>query len=474
MSPSTSSSLTAALTRRALRASSRPARLLPAVVASVSAPAARHISTSKPAHLASLEPQVVTAARPAHQTQQPTPKQAVASAAAVAAEASSAGVIRKDWSREEIQAIYDSPLMDLLFYGAQVHRANHNGLAVQQCTLLSIKTGGCSEDCAYCPQSSRYKTEVKAHKLLKEDAVLEAARKAKEAGSSRFCMGAAWRDLNGRKTNFNQILHYVREIKGMGMEVCCTLGMLDEAQAQALAEAGLTAYNHNLDTSREYYPKIITTRSYDERLETIRRVREAGISVCSGGIIGLGEEAKDRVGMLHTLATLPEHPESVPVNALLAVEGTPLAKQEPVQIWDMVRMIATARIVMPKSMVRLSAGRVRFTHPEQALCFMAGANSIFTGDKLLTTPNNAKSDDAKLFELLGIEPLRVAVRSKDGEVIGVAGVRAGEEGVEEEFDVETAPGVPSDCPKKARNRAAAAAAAAEAAKAKASGELKLE
>ncbi|CAG8773124.1 9862_t:CDS:2, partial [Acaulospora morrowiae] len=208
-----------------------------------------------------------------------------------------------------------------------------------------------------------------------------------------FCMGAAWRDLNGRKSNFNKILHYVKEIRSMDMEVCCTLGMLDEVQAKALKEAGLTAYNHNLDTSREYYPKIITTRSYDERLETISNVQNAGISVCSGGIIGLGENSEDRVGMLHTLATLPQHPESVPINALVQVDGTPLEKQEPVSIWEMIRMISTSRIIMPKSMVRLSAGRVRFSKPEQSLCFLAGANSIFTGDKLLTTDNNDFNED---------------------------------------------------------------------------------
>ncbi|KAJ3318199.1 biotin synthase [Blyttiomyces sp. JEL0837] len=314
------------------------------------------------------------------------------------------GVLRHNWTKQEIEAIYNSPLMDLLFNAAWVHRGNHDPLAVQQCTLLSIKTGGCSEDCAYCPQSSKYKTSVKAEKLMQVDAVLDAAKKAKEAGSSRFCMGAAWRDMNGRKTNFNQILHYVKEIRGMGMEVCCTLGMITEEQAKQLKEAGLTAYNHNLDTSREYYPKIITTRSYDERLETISHVRDAGIHVCSGGIIGLGETDSDRVGMLHTLANLPEHPESVPVNALLAVEGTPLEDQKPVEIWEMVRMIATARIVMPKSNIRLSAGRVRFSQAEQGLCFMAGANSIFTGDKLLTTPNNTFTDDQLMFKNLGLVP----------------------------------------------------------------------
>ncbi|KAI8813516.1 biotin synthase [Cladochytrium replicatum] len=311
------------------------------------------------------------------------------------------GVIRNNWSKEEIRSIYESPLLDLVFQSAKVHRLHHNARQVQQCTLLSIKTGGCSEDCAYCPQSSRYKTTVKASKLLPEDEVLAAARRAKDAGSTRFCMGTAWRDLDGRKSNFKQILSYVKEIRGMGMEVCCTLGMLSADQAKRLKEAGLTAYNHNVDTSREYYSKIITTRTYEERLNTIAHVQAAGISVCSGGIIGLGESDTDRIGMLYTLSNLPTHPESVPINALLAVEGTPLEKEEPVKIWEMLRMIATARIIMPRAMVRLSAGRVRFSVPEQALCFMAGANSVFTGDKLLTTPNNDKNEDKAMFELLG-------------------------------------------------------------------------
>ncbi|KAJ3021195.1 biotin synthase [Thoreauomyces humboldtii] len=322
---------------------------------------------------------------------------------ASSAERHAVGHVRTDWSKAEVQSIFDSPIMELLFQAARVHRMHHDPRKVQQCTLLSIKTGGCSEDCSYCPQSSRYTTGVKAQKLLKTDVVLEAARKAKEAGSSRFCMGAAWRDLHGRKTNFSTILDYVSEIRGMGMEVCCTLGMLTPTQAVQLKEAGLTAYNHNLDTSREHYPKVITTRSYDDRLDTIAAVRDAGISVCSGGIIGLGESAKDRVSLLHTLATLPSHPESVPVNALLAVPGTPLQDNAPVDVWEMVRMISTARIIMPRSMVRLSAGRVRFSIPEQALCFMAGANSIFTGDKLLTTPNNEISQDKRMFEILGLE-----------------------------------------------------------------------
>lgn len=311
---------------------------------------------------------------------------------------------RNDWTRPQIQSIYDSPILDLLFQGAQVHRHAHNFREVQQCTLLSIKTGGCSEDCSYCPQSSRYDTGVKGQRMMNKDTVIEAAKKAKEAGSTRFCMGAAWRDTVGRKTNFSQILGYVKEIREMGMEVCCTLGMLEKQQAEDLKKAGLTAYNHNLDTSREFYPNIITTRSYDERLQTLEFVREAGINVCCGGIIGLGETAEDRVGLLHTLATLPAHPESVPINALVAVKGTPLEDQKPVEIWEMIRMIATARIVMPSAMVRLSAGRIRFSMPEQALCFLAGANSIFTGEKLLTTANNDFNADQDMFKILGLLP----------------------------------------------------------------------
>ncbi|XP_073154157.1 biotin synthase, mitochondrial [Henckelia pumila] len=327
-----------------------------------------------------------------------------ASAAAVEADRCIREGVRNDWKREEIKSIYDSPVLDLLFHAAQVHRHAHNFREVQQCTLLSIKTGGCSEDCSYCPQSSRYSTGLKAQKLMGEDEVLAAAKKAKEAGSTRFCMGAAWRDTVGRKTNFNKILEYVQEIRGMGMEVCCTLGMLEKQQALELKKAGLTAYNHNLDTSREYYPNVISTRTYDERLQTLEYVRDAGINVCSGGIIGLGEAEEDRVGLLHTLATLPTHPESVPINSLVAVKGTPLEDQKPVEIWEMIRMIATARIVMPKAMVRLSAGRVRFSIPEQTLCFLAGANSIFTGEKLLTTPNNDYDADQMMFKLLGLVP----------------------------------------------------------------------
>jgi len=301
-----------------------------------------------------------------------------------------------------------------MYQAATVHRMHHNAKQVQKCTLLSIKTGGCQEDCSYCPQSSKYDTAVKSEKLMSVQSVLGVAAQAREAGSTRFCMGAAWRDVRG-KWQFEQILEMVRGVRGMGMEVCCTLGMITQEQAQKLHAAGLTAYNHNLDTSPEYYNKIITTRTYDDRLTTLANVRNAGISVCSGGIIGLGESLNDRVGLIHALATLPEHPESVPVNALVPVEGTPLEKQPRVPIWDLVRMIATARVVIPKAMVRLSAGRVMLSIPEQAMCFMAGANSIFTGDKLLTTPNNAFNDDQQMFHLLGLEGLPPKFTVEQGE-----------------------------------------------------------
>jgi len=316
----------------------------------------------------------------------------------------SAAVVRNNWTRTEIQQIYDMPLMELVFTAATVHRQHHDPRQVQQCTLLSIKTGGCSEDCSYCPQSSKYDTSVKASKLMGVDEVLEVAERARDAGSTRFCMGSAWREVRG-KWQFEQILKMVSGVRAMNMEVCCTLGMLSKEQAKQLKDAGLTAYNHNLDTSPEYYPSIITTRKYEDRLQTLENVRDAGLSVCCGGIIGLGESVADRVGLLHVLSNLPKHPESVPVNALVAVEGTPLAEQKRVPIWDMLRMISTARIIMPKSMVRLSAGRVMLSVPEQALCFLAGANSIFTGEKLLTTPNNDASEDKTMFDMLGLEGL---------------------------------------------------------------------
>lgn len=311
--------------------------------------------------------------------------------------------IRNDWTKKEIEEIYNSPVLDLIYRAATVHREYNDSQEVQVCTLLSVKTGGCPEDCAYCPQAARYHTDVKVHKLLPTEEVLGKALEAKEAGSTRFCMGAAWREVRDNK-DFDRVLDMVKGVNAMGMEVCCTLGMLSEEQALKLKEAGLYAYNHNLDTSEEHYEEIISTRTYDDRLDTLENVRNAKISVCSGGIIGLGESEGDRVGMLHTLATLPEHPESVPVNALVPVEGTPLEDQPRVSVWEMLRMIATARIIMPKAMVRLSAGRVRMTIEEQALCFMAGANSIFAGDKLLTTPNPDSVEDKEMFQTLNLKP----------------------------------------------------------------------
>jgi biotin synthase len=311
--------------------------------------------------------------------------------------------IRHNWTREEIASIYHLPVLDLIYKAATVHRQHHDPQEVQVCTLLSVKTGGCPEDCAYCPQAARYHTQVKAHKLLPTEEVLSAALRAKESGSTRFCMGAAWREVRDNK-DFDRVLDMVKGVNQMGMEVCCTLGMLTQEQALKLKDAGLYAYNHNLDTSEEHYDKIITTRTYDDRLETLENVRKSGISVCSGGIIGMGEATEDRIGMLHTLVNLPEHPESVPVNALVPVEGTPLEEQERVSVWEMVRMIATARILMPKAMVRLSAGRVRMNTEEQALCFLAGANSIFAGDKLLTTPNPEVDADKQLFQTLNLKP----------------------------------------------------------------------
>ncbi len=284
-----------------------------------------------------------------------------------------------------------------------MHREYHDPSEVQVCTLLSIKTGGCPEDCAYCPQAARYQTDVDVHRLLDVDEVLEKARNAKINGSTRFCMGAAWREVRDNR-DFDKVVDMVKGVSQMDMEVCCTLGMLTDQQAERLKEAGLYAYNHNLDTSEEHYGEIISTRTYDDRLNTLENVRNADISVCSGGIIGMGESDEDRIGMLHTLATLPKHPESVPVNALVPVEGTPLEEQPRVSVWEMVRMIATARIIMPKAMVRLSAGRVMMSQEEQAMCFLAGANSIFAGDKLLTTPNPEVNEDEQLFQTLNLKP----------------------------------------------------------------------
>lgn len=306
-------------------------------------------------------------------------------------------------NRVQIEAIYNKPLMELIFEASKIHAQNHKIGEVQISSLLSIKTGGCSEDCSYCPQAARYNTDVKVQALMKTDEVVAAANKAKEGGSSRFCMGAAWREVRDNK-DFDRVLDMVKEVNKLGMEVCCTLGMLSEEQAHKLKEAGLYAYNHNIDTSEENYNNIISTRNYDDRLNTINNVRKAGVSVCSGGIIGLGESNEDRIGMLHTLANLSPHPESVPINSLVAVKGTPLQDLQRVPFYEIVRMVATARIVLPKSAVRLSAGRLEMSMSEQALCFLAGANSIFAGDKLLTTPNPEFNEDMQMFDILGLTP----------------------------------------------------------------------
>ena len=323
--------------------------------------------------------------------------------------------IRNNWTREEIAAIYNQPILNLIYQAASVHREYNDAQEVQVCTLLSVKTGGCPEDCAYCPQAARYHTEVKVEKLMEVGEVLQKATEAKEAGSTRFCMGAAWREVRDNR-DFDKVIEMVKGVSTMGMEVCCTLGMLTPEQAKKLKDAGLYAYNHNLDTSEEFYDDIITTRTYNDRLDTLESVRQAKISVCSGGIIGMGEREEDRIGMLHVLATLPEHPESVPVNALVPVEGTPLEDQPRVSVWEMVRMIATARIIMPKAMVRLSAGRVRMNLEEQALCFLAGANSIFAGDKLLTTPNPGYIRDQEMFQVLELRPREAYKKAEKVEI----------------------------------------------------------
>ncbi len=311
--------------------------------------------------------------------------------------------IRHNWTREEITEIYERPLLGLIMDAADVHRRYHAIGEVQISSLLSVKTGGCSEDCSYCPQAARYQTGVKVQALMKTDDVVTAAKNAKAGGASRFCMGAAWREVRDN-TDFDRVLEMVKEVNKLEMEVCCTLGMVNEYQAERLAEAGLYAYNHNIDTSEEHYSEVITTRTYDDRLNTLENVRKAGISVCSGGIIGLGESDEDRVGMLKTLVNLPEHPGSVPINALVPVAGTPLGENSRVPFDDLVRMVATARILMPRSAVRLSAGRLELSVAEQGMCFLAGANSIFAGDKLLTTPNPEFNADVAMFRTLGLRP----------------------------------------------------------------------
>ncbi len=310
---------------------------------------------------------------------------------------------RHNWTKEEILDIYNKPLMELLYEAATIHRRFHDPNSVQVSTLLSIKTGGCPEDCGYCPQAARYHTDIEGNDLMSVSQVKAQALRAKESGSSRVCMGAAWRNVKDGP-EFEQVLEMVRTINKLNMEVCCTLGMLTENQAQRLAEAGLYAYNHNLDTSEEYYKDVISTRAFDDRLKTIENVRKSNVTVCSGGIIGMGESLEDRAGMLVSLSTLNPQPESVPINALVAVEGTPMEDIDPISIWDMIRMVATTRIVMPKTQVRLSAGRTEMTREGQAMCFFAGANSIFAGDKLLTTPNPDVNEDMDMFEQLGLIP----------------------------------------------------------------------
>jgi biotin synthase len=309
--------------------------------------------------------------------------------------------MRHDWSVPEIESIYTAPLPDLVFQAQTVHRAHHSSNDVQGCILLSIKTGGCPEDCAYCPQSAHYKTDVTRTELVSLSEMTAAATRAREQGATRFCMGAAWRDAPDGP-QFEQVLEMVRVVRGLGMEACCTLGMLTQAQADALGEAGLSAYNHNLDTSPEFYGQIITTRTYRDRLDTLARVRQAGITVCCGGIIGMGEDRQVRFRLLQQLAALEPHPESVPINMLVRVPGTPLAGMAPEDPLEMVRTIATARILMPGSFVRLAAGRLSLSDEAQTLCFLAGANSIFLGDKLLTTPNPDATHDEKLLDRLGM------------------------------------------------------------------------
>ncbi len=308
------------------------------------------------------------------------------------------------YTRDDVRAIYELPFTTLIFRAQQVHQKHQDPAGVQLCTLKSIKTGSCPEDCAYCPQSAHHNTFVEAEKLLDKETILADARQAKAGGATRFCMGAAWRCVP-KGAPFKAVLDTVSSVRSMGMEVCCTLGMLNPEQAVELKEAGCSVYNHNLDTSREFYSEIITTRTYEDRLETLDNVRKAGIEVCSGGILGLGESPADRVGLLMELANLEPQPDSVPINALVAVEGTPLEDQAPIDMIEFVRAIATARILMPKAMVRLSAGRTEMSKEAQALCFLAGANSIFLGDKLLTTPNPESNDDLKLLDELGLHPL---------------------------------------------------------------------
>ena len=316
--------------------------------------------------------------------------------------ASTTAALRHDWTLDEIEAIYTTPLLELVFDAQSIHREHHHPNQVQGCKLLSIKTGGCPEDCGYCSQSAHYDTGVVRRELMSVEDTLAAALRARAEGATRFCMGAAWRNVPGGVA-FEHVLEMVRGVRALGLEACCTLGMLTDDQAGALAEAGLTAYNHNLDTSPEFYGQIIHTRTYQDRLDTLARVRRAGITVCCGGIIGMGEDRGARYSLLQQLSTLRPHPESVPINLLMPMAGTPLADQPPLDPLELVRTVATARILMPRSMVRLSAGRVSLSEEAQALCFLAGANSVFLGERLLTAPNPAADADTRLFEKLGVQ-----------------------------------------------------------------------
>jgi biotin synthase len=328
---------------------------------------------------------------------------ATADAARPAPEPSLDGAVRQDWTRAEVRALFGLAFPDLLFHAQRIHRVHFDPREVQISTLLSIKTGGCPEDCAYCPQSARHDTGLKADKLMSVEAVVNAARAAKAAGARRFCMGAAWR--NPKDRDLDRVCAMVEAVKDLGLETCVTLGMLTHGQARRLKESGLDYYNHNLDTSPEFYGRIIGTRTYQDRLDTLDHVRAAGIHVCCGGIVGMGESREDRVGMIAALASLPAHPESVPVNMLVQVEGTPLAGTEALDPLEFVRTVAVARITMPASVVRLSAGREDMSEETQALCFLAGANSIFCGPKLLTTPNPGRDRDMRLLDKLGLVPM---------------------------------------------------------------------
>jgi len=306
-------------------------------------------------------------------------------------------------TKQELIDLYNQPLLELVFQAATIHRQYHNPREVQMSSLISIKTGGCPEDCGYCPQAARYHTNVDAHKLMTVEDVVEQAKNAKANGSSRLCMGAAWREVRDNR-DFDTVIEMVQAVNNMDMEVCCTLGMMNEDQAVRLKNAGLFAYNHNLDTSPEYYGDVISTREYEDRLKTIDNARKAGISVCSGGIIGMGEAVEDRIGMLMSYMNMETPPESIPINALVAVEGTPMEQQKPIEQWELIRMIATTRILFPQSIVRLSAGRTKLSMEAQAMCFMAGASSVFAGDKLLTTPNPEFNEDKEMFNILGLIP----------------------------------------------------------------------